>query len=557
MENKNYYKLPNDDRKKKRVSFSIVKADNIEDLERIRKERESDLDKFLEFRGKVNENINKKHILIDDNYQNRFSRSNPVNEVVNVENIFLKNHSPLNKPDVRLETFNDRLKNILNTNENIDNFSMTKSPVFSANSPLFSNENLENNIQNTNEQIFVQNNLENNNINNNEFSIIQNNLSLIGQNSNQNKRNTISYEQNVKPYYKKLLDLNNSKQSNNYDINNCRENFPNNVALAENNISNNAIKNTNENDFFSGNSEHFKQSQNDSHKNSIEIFNVFNFAQKVYEVIDNNLAINNNHKLYFYEFFFNNLISHVKQLESIYLDEPIFLLENKLQFFKMKNNFDSFINKIRIYIRNKKFNNYNKTQLDKFTKYKKFKKLEIIFKELKIFTQKRKNWIKIVNKEIKKSTLWNVLDSWKIYVNYKRIKYYLKKSKKQKIFNKFKQNLQNSKDLYKKSNWLKKILILKFTFDKLKLYPLKVKNTKYNNQLSKEFYRNLLLKKIFKIIYTCYENLLKYKNQKMQIFNQKTQNEYIKIKVSNTTRVVTNKNSDMFKKTTKSNIKII
>jgi hypothetical protein len=97
----------------------------------------------------------------------------------------------------------------------------------------------------------------------------------------------------------------------------------------------------------------------------------------------------------------------------------------------------------------------------------------------------------------------------KLYVNYKIIKRYLQNKKKSKIFYLLKKNTNRSKELDKKGCLLNYILISKNFINKLKIGSLILRNKKYNNQLSNQFYRNLLLKKIFRIISNFYKNIRK------------------------------------------------
>lgn len=48
---------------------------------------------------------------------------------------------------------------------------------------------------------------------------------------------------------------------------------------------------------------------------------------------------------------------------------------------------------------------------------------------------------------------------------------------------------------------------MKYSINRLKLFPCEAKNKKYNNKLASEFYKNLLLKKIFSLIYNLYKDV--------------------------------------------------
>lgn len=108
------------------------------------------------------------------------------------------------------------------------------------------------------------------------------------------------------------------------------------------------------------------------------------------------------------------------------------------------------------------------------------------------------------------------MDNWKLYVNYRKIKNYLLSKKKKKIFEALRENINDSKKLEKKARYLNFILIAKNFYKKLKIYPLKIRNYIYNNQLAYENRNNLLKKKIFNLLKDYYTevNYRKIKNNK-------------------------------------------
>lgn len=108
--------------KKKRVSFSIFKADTIEEMQKLRKEKEEEFLTMLQLKNQSNKNLNYGNEQLDvpktqdensfskisktepikneinfslSQFDNRLSKTNPVmiNEIVKVENIFLQNQS--------------------------------------------------------------------------------------------------------------------------------------------------------------------------------------------------------------------------------------------------------------------------------------------------------------------------------------------------------------------------------------------------------------------------------------------------------------------------------
>jgi hypothetical protein len=105
------------------------------------------------------------------------------------------------------------------------------------------------------------------------------------------------------------------------------------------------------------------------------------------------------------------------------------------------------------------------------------------------------------------------LDSWKLYVNYKKIKRYFKDKLRFKAFNILKKNLKISKELEKKAKLLNYIISCKKTIIKLKCMGQLKKEKEYNNCLSTEYRRNRLLNRIYRIIKDNYTVTLEKRNK--------------------------------------------
>jgi hypothetical protein len=88
--------------------------------------------------------------------------------------------------------------------------------------------------------------------------------------------------------------------------------------------------------------------------------------------------------------------------------------------------------------------------------------------------------------------------------------------RKAKIFKAFELNVKHWKEIEKRANLLRHIFKAKYTVNKLKYQVCLRKNRKYSNTMAKEFKRNLLMKKIFGLLYSNYYEVKNRRNRKLE-----------------------------------------
>jgi hypothetical protein len=255
---------------------------------------------------------------------------------------------------------------------------------------------------------------------------------------------------------------------------------------------------------------------------------------------------------------------HLKklQIEESYLNQNLTFFEEKSNRFCVTHAYNSLMKQLKRYLLINKKKAENERKLIKCKNYRYYKIKHTFYHEINNLFQKRREWIKGIQKEIKKTTIWACIDNWKLYVNYKRIKRFLEMKKKSKIFTALNRNMKIGRNNLKKQEILKKILLLKFGFHKLRIHPYRIKNNKYNDILAIEFYRSSLIKRSFGLILEKHNRLRNLKSQKFENFDIKHRNaEYINLKVTKTTKIVkgghTSSKDLIYKRITKNNIKIL
>jgi hypothetical protein len=144
--------------------------------------------------------------------------------------------------------------------------------------------------------------------------------------------------------------------------------------------------------------------------NSLNIYTIFNFAEKIFLILTEDNTIVNKYNEYIinscYKIFFQNFKLQMIYMDDLFIEDANQELVNKIKHFKMRKVYDEFYNNVKIKIRNKKFRIYNNQQCEKFIKYKKYKLLDKILENLKFYTEKRKEWLRKIKKEIKMPTVW-------------------------------------------------------------------------------------------------------------------------------------------------------
>ena len=355
------------------------------------------------------------------------------------------------------------------------------------------NENNNNNNIKTKEEnknnIFIDNNNNNVNMNSSGFSSSINNLI-----NNNNKKNA-NFKQQI-PIRFFLTDDDDSK--------------PSRILMSQNKyISNNNIN-----------------------KNSIE---------KLIKIISDILYLRNNlnkSKEIKKEIFSELKAYHEYLIKNNYLDqedtdiEHKTFLENKKIFFIRKKLYENIIHNIKKIKYDKILNQKNNEEAKKFYLYTLYKKKVLSFDALKNYAVKQKIWIQSIQAGLKKELIWSCIDSWKLYVNYKKIKRFLKLRKTKVIFDALRNNKQLSINLLKQGKKMSLILEYRHFFNNVRKSILNEKAKEINNKLLTEFRKQNLMKNLFNVLKDNYKNEkdkeIKYRKMFMTKYEDK---DFINVKI--------------------------
>jgi len=355
------------------------------------------------------------------------------------------------------------------------------------------NENNNNNNIKTKEEnknnIFIDNNNNNLNMNSSGFSSSINNLI-----NNNNKKNA-NFKQQI-PIRFFLTDDDDSK--------------PSRILMSQNKyISNNNIN-----------------------KNSIE---------KLIKIISDILYLRNNlnkSKEIKKEIFSQLKAYHEYLIKNNYLDqedtdiEHKTFLENKKIFFIRKKLYENIIHNIKKIKYDKILNQKNNEEAKKFYLYTLYKKKVLAFDALKNYAVKQKIWIQSIQAGLKKELIWSCIDSWKLYVNYKKIKRFLKLRKTKVIFDALRNNKQLSINLLKQGKKMSLILEYRHFFNNVRKSILNEKAKEINNKLLTEFRKQNLMKNLFNVLKDNYKNEkdkeIKYRKMFMTKYEDK---DFINVKI--------------------------
>ena len=356
------------------------------------------------------------------------------------------------------------------------------------------NENNNNNNIKTKEEnknnIFIDNNNNNVNMNSSGFSSSINNLI----NNNNNKKNA-NFKQQI-PIRFFLTDDDDNK--------------PSRILMSQNKyISNNNIN-----------------------KNSIE---------KLIKIISDILYLRNNlnkSKEIKKEIFSELKAYHEHLIKNNYLDqedtdiEHKTFLENKKIFFIRKKLYENIIHNIKKIKYDKILNQKNNEEAKKFYLYTLYKKKVLAFDALKNYAVKQKIWIQSIQAGLKKELIWSCIDSWKLYVNYKKIKRFLKLRKTKVIFDALRNNKQLSINLLKQGKKMSLILEYRHFFNNVRKSILNEKAKEINNKLLTEFRKQNLMKNLFNVLKDNYKNEkdkeIKYRKMFMTKYEDK---DFINVKI--------------------------
>ena len=259
--------------------------------------------------------------------------------------------------------------------------------------------------------------------------------------------------------------------------------------------------------------------------------------------IINNIFYMNNNKLKKKKIkneIFQELKEYNEYLINKYLDyenndeEYKKYIDSKKLFFRRKMIYDKFIGTIKKMHYDKLIEKKNEEEADKFYLYSIYKKKVLVFEALKNYGIKQKIWIESIQAGLKKELIWSCIDSWKLYVNYKKIKRFLKLRKTKVIFDALRNNKQLSINLLKQGKKMSLILEYRHFFNNVRKRILAEKAKDINNKLLTEFRRQNLMKNIFNILKENHKAKKERENKYKKIFiNKYEDKDFINIKVAN------------------------
>ena len=357
------------------------------------------------------------------------------------------------------------------------------------------------------------------------------NKNIFQPNINENNNNNIIKKEENKNiiFNDNILNINNSSgysSSININLNNNKRNFKQQMPIR----------------FFLTDEDESKpsgilNSQNKINANKLNKNNI----EKFVKIISNILYIKNNRnkRREIKKEIFNELMQYNDYLlKNNYLDqldndiEHKTFLENKKIFFNRKIGYAKIIQKIKKIKYSKLFNKKNNEEAKKFYLYTLYKKKVLAFDALKNYAIKQKIWIQSIQSGLKKELIWSCIDSWKLYVNYKKIKRFLKLRKTKVIFDALRNNKQLSINLLKQGKKMSLILEYRHFFNNVRKSILAEKAKEINNKLLAEFRKQNLMKNLFNVLKENYKNEkdkeIKYRKMFMTKYEDKN---FINIKV--------------------------
>lgn len=371
-----------------------------------------------------------------------------------------------------------------------------------------------------------------------------------------NKKRTNQYissmkHQNILP--SNLYEINNSK--NKEDLNNINNNLNvNNSSINSSSINTNNMNHINN---MKKSINHKRQmplrfyltdedeskisgtllSQNNIISKSNNNFNINNVDKfiKILSNVFNNKNKNKKIKRQIFNEFkkYNDILIQENYLDDEDNDiEKKNFLENKKLFFIRKKAYENLIQKIKQIHYRKLINKKNNEEAEKFYLYTLYKKKVIAFDALKTYAIKQKIWIQSIQAGLKKELIWSCIDSWKLYVNYKKIKRFLKLRKTKVIFDALRNNKQLSINLLKQGKKMSLILEYRHFFNNVRKSILAEKAKEINNKLLSEFRRQNLMKNLFSVLKENHRNEKEKENKYRKMFLTKYEDkDFINIKI--------------------------
>ena len=372
-----------------------------------------------------------------------------------------------------------------------------------------------------------------------------------------NKKRTNQYISSLKP--KNIIPSNNYENNiinkNKEEINNTNNNMNNNSSINSSSVNvnvniNNKKKSINHKRqmpirFYLTDEEESKVSntllsQNNNiinNKNNIINNNIGKFIKIISDIF--NMKYNKNKKKEIKREAFNEIINYNNAIIKYdYLNEEDNdiehknFLENKKLFFIRKKAYENLLKKIKEIHYMKLINKKNNEEAKKFYIYTLYKKKVTAFDALKNYAIKQKIWIQSIQAGLKKELIWSCIDSWKLYVNYKKIKRFLKLRKTKVIFDALRNNKQLSINLLKQGKKMSLILEYRHFFNNVRKSILAEKAKEINNKLLSEFRRQNLMKNLFNVLKENHRNEKEKENKYRKMFMTKYEDkDFINVKI--------------------------
>ena len=562
---------------KKKVSFSIFEISTFDELAKLRKMREEELDDFVSNKKKTNQylnNLNQRNkILSMSNYEliseNNDKNTNYNNNINRYNNIINNNINSIPRPIKKEESSaND---SYFNNQENLEilknkiSLKKKKKAIFSSDededmkSNLFSSPPQFNSID-KNELINDIDNIHSPIIKNKDMLNKDNIFSTNSNDYNINNINNYNYKgkNNINTLFSENNENNNIKNDNNNIQNNIENNEYDTALFNKNNIENNNINkdikvenNENEENEENNDENENENEQVDDNPKKIEynITILFNLLEKIFQ-------ISPLYKINLIQEFFNNLYNFIEYQYDQYIDyekndiEYYKEVQDKSRLIYQKIYYNSFFNNIKTKIVKKKLYDEHKLKAKKYAQYINYKYKVYAFNNLLLFSKKQKEWIKTIQAGLMKKMVWNCLDSLKLYANYKKIKNYLKIRKKKIIFDTLKNNKQLSIQLLKNGKKLSLIFEYRHFFNNCRKKILSQKGKEINNKLVNEFRNQNLLRGIFNLIKKNHDIR---KEKRKDLYNNKiiqrnnVKKDFINIKITSKQTVKYNNGSTLMR----------
>ena len=488
-------------KQKKKVSFPIFEISTFDELAKLRKLREEELDDFVSKKKKMNQyltNLNQRNKILSMSnnellsFDNNDTNKNSTKQKINIPKPVKKDEIPGNE------------SSYFNTQENFAEHDPLKKKM------ILSKKNKKNVVFSSDEEDIKSNDLYPSPVqfNSVDYNVNNNNINEGDKDNNEIKENIESNENNENDQNDNIMTFN----ANN--INNTKE-------------TNNELNNESHKDI----------KEEEIKKNEVNV--EANVATLV-GVLEKIFKISTMDKINLIEQFFSKFVNFIdykydeyinyETTDTQYYEEA----ENKIRKINLKTNYISFINNVRERIEKRKLYKEHIVKAKKYAKYINYKYKVYAFNNLLNFGIKQKAWIRSIRAGLQRKTLWGCLDSLKLYANYKKIKNYLKMRKKKKIFDVLKTNKQLSIQLLKNGRKLSLIFEYRHFFNNCRKKILGRKGKEINNKLVSEFRYQYLLKGIFNLIKRNHDIRKRKKNEyNNRIINKNRRGkDFINIKVT-------------------------